>query len=256
MVQPPHNLSGKKEICTLKGDESSDTIAGMTFEGKIIRGTAGRKNFAGKSFIGSIFENFDAHGAIFESCNFSNAVFNNVNFYGAKFNNVTNFNTIVFTGKQLFDDNTEINGVDITGLASNYPLIANKLRQHRYLGKFKVNRPKTYFFWQLTCKCGRSWGRLSTITAGVVVLFSIFYFVGTALDGYTILPCLEFDSVQDIGVLSFFQFSALAFVSFNMPDVTWTDKWTGIWVAIEAWLGLAFIGILVTVIATNISRNE
>lgn len=208
------------------------------------------------SFADSNLKDLDADGANMNECDFTNTILENVNFCGVKLNNARNFESVKFKGKTLFDDNTEIDGIDLVKISLHYPLIASKLRQHRYLRKFKEKRPKIYWLWELTCRCGRSWGRLFSITAGIVVLFSILYFVGTILNGVAVMPCLKSISGQSISILTSFQFSALAFVSFNLPDITWSDQWTGIWVAIEAWLGLAFIGILVTVIATNISRNE
>jgi hypothetical protein len=52
------------------------------------------------------------------------------------------------------------------------------------------------------------------------------------------------------------EFSAMTFVGFNMPRADWSDLRTGLWVACEAWLGLAFIGVFITVVAVRLAARN
>jgi hypothetical protein len=249
-------LMNDNNVIVFSGAGDPKIKEGGDYSGKKCKGTIENQNIKNSAFTGSTLDHLKVKRAILENCDFSNVTFNSVDFRGAKLNHASNIYSATFLGKNLFDDDTDLEGIDLERLATHYPLIASDLRRHRYLYKFKQERKNIYIIWQLTCKCGRSWGRLSGIAAGIVLLFFILFIIGSLTHGGWILPDLKNAAGQNINLLTCFQFSALAFVGFNMPDVAWTDPWTGMYVILETWLGLAFIGILITVIATNISRNE
>jgi len=96
----------------------------------------------------------------------------------------------------------------------------------------KMGNSKRFLFWTIFLFCEKS---------------SLFF-----------LPHISFIKDPILYFRFFFQsmqFSALSFVGFNMPEVTWNRSWTGFWVIAEhGWA--CILGMLVTVISTRLVKND
>jgi hypothetical protein len=170
-----------------------------------------------------------------------------------------NFDTVKNINKAVFNDNTILDDIDFENLTKRDPITAHKLKQIRYIGRFKSENKRLYKIWKISCDCGRSWKKLLKWAILSVFCFGLFFYF-CEKSSLCFLPHISFiKDPNTLFPLSFFQsmqFSALSFVGFNMPEVTWNRSWTGFWVIAETWLGLAFLGMLVTVISTRLVKND
>lgn len=239
-----------------KGDERLCPHA--NFSQSIVSAVADDRDLTGASFHGTRFLNLSARNTILTEADFLGARIDQADFRGANLTRVRDLDTVHGLQNAKFDENTILDELDLTRIAIPYPLETRRLRQLHYVGKLKRKRPILYWAWQLSCGCGRSWAWLLFWGLVAVVIFGEVYIAGTFHPDVAWLPHLEIIGTTPTSpsILSCFEFSALTFVGFNMPNISWADDWTGAWVAVQAWAGLAFVGVFITVIATKMAENE
>jgi len=244
-------------------------------EGKRVTGTLRHALMEGYNLTKARLENLDLRDANLKNSSFFAVNIKHVDFRGA---NLTRVDLAKVTGLDTarFDDDTVLYDVELDEISQVYPIVARRLKRYRYAGAFKREHPFLYWPWQVSCACGRSWIRLLSLGVTLTFLFGLFYYLGSAKSEPKWLPKLTFNSFDTttlgeaslqeselhnsnsdwrLGVCCL-QFSAMTFVGFNMAGAMWSDMWTGFWVTAEAWIGLAFIGILITVIAVTMTARE
>lgn len=213
-------------------------------------------------FSNATFNGVDAKGKSFRYCNlFDVKISENTktDFSNTDLSYVSNLHTVKNLHTAIFNDDTKLDGINLEEIAKTDPILAHKLKQIRYIGRIKKTNKNFYKIWKISCDCGRSWKRLLVWASSFVFCFGVFFFICGRINIF-ILPHFKF--IKDSSTLlplSFpqsLQFSALSFVGFSMPQVTWDSTYSGLWTVAESWLGIAFLGLFVTVISTILTKNN
>lgn len=185
-----------------------------------------------------------------------------INFKNADLSGVQNLHTTNGLENAIFNDNTIIDNINLEKIAQVDPIIAQKLRTIRYLGRLRRHPIKKFIYWpwKIFCNCGRSWLIPLFWIFFFVLLFSYFYFLGAknvcspfphisiSKDPSTFRPFLNFRQCL--------HFSTLTFICYNVPNTSWDSFKTGIWIILETWLGISMFTTMLTVLASKIIKND
>ena len=241
------------EVLEYPGADDSLLHPGVDLSGRRLRGKIAKKDLQNGKFWQTVFEDVDARFTVFREADLRQATFSRVDLRGADFSNAKEFHTIHGLNSARFSDDTCFTGIDLTPLDLVDPRLVRRIREFRHANAIKRQSPKLYWIWQLLCECGRSWPRLLTWGLVAVILFATMYYLGLSNSSSPWLPHLIFTNAKQLSApfISCLEFSAMTLVTFNMPDVNWTDTATGFWVLAEAWIGLGFVGVFISVLASK-----
>ncbi|MBN1514277.1 MAG: pentapeptide repeat-containing protein [Phycisphaerae bacterium] len=232
--------------------------SGGDYSGRELSGNARGACLDNASFRDGHFVDFDLRGASLKNVDLFELTIVRADLRGADLSGARNMDKAIALGNARFSDDTIVDDIDLDRVAIRFPLVAQRLKQSRYAGALKRRHATLYWLWQVSCGCGRSWSRLLTCGALLTLVFACAYWLGTTHPQSAWLPNPAFDpecgDTWNEAVRSV-QFSAMTFVGFNAPGATWADAKTGTWVALECWIGLAFLGIFISVVATQMAAK-
>jgi hypothetical protein len=245
----------ENKILEYPGADESLLCPGADFSSKRLRGKIAKKDLGNGTFWQTVFEDVDARFTVFREADLRQATFIRADLRGADFSDAKEFHTIRGLNSARFSDDTCFTGIDLTLLDRVDPRQARRIREFRHANAIKNQSPKLYWIWQLLCECGRSWPRLLAWGLVAVILFTMIYCLGLSNSSFQWLPHLIFTNGKQLSApfISCLEFSAMTLVTFNMPDVNWTDTATGFWVSAEAWIGLGFVGVFISVLASKMA---
>lgn len=223
----------KRKISKIRDENNRDSYKHQTFKNACAQG----EDFSEESFLGSTLINVD----------FRNAILGDAN----------TFEDVESIENPIFDETTTFSKGLVEYLQDDFPLVAHELRRVNYIKAFQKKHFIKYLVWKCSCNCGRSWQNLLYIGFFIVLVFTVLYQFGqypSANFRYPQIHFVNYDSSNTF--LLSLQFSMMTFTSFSMAGVEWFDDITGLWIALETWLGIAFLGILISAIATNMNKNS
>jgi hypothetical protein len=238
--------------------DGSNLAAQGWYQGGELRGSPPDRDLRGIHLWSVTLRGVDFRGANLEGADFLDVVVESADFRQADLSKSTGLSSVRLLDRAKFDDRTKLDGINLDELTSVNPVVGTRLKRIRYAGSLRRTAPLLYWPWWWLCDCGRSWPRLLAWGLALVLVFAVIYSFGQRWHDSSWLPHLVLDcpSCGDITFSRCFQFSALTTAGLNMPHVVWHDTQTGFWVAAETWLGLAFLGIFVTIAAVQVAARQ
>jgi hypothetical protein len=231
-----------------------DGLSGKKWSGNELQD----RELDGADFTEAEFEDLNLRGQKLRRSQFCNVRVGAVDFRGADLTGAENLHTVKRIERMRFNDDTILDEIDLRKIEDCNAPTARLLRQHRYAGKLKRQRPCLYWPWQITSGCGRSWFRLVGCVLAVILFFGACYYTGTQ-KGWRGFPKLVYSVDSDASGHNFvtaIQFSAMTFAGSDMPQITWRDCCTSWWTLAECWIGLALLGVFITIVAVGVVPRE
>lgn len=221
-------------------------------------GTMHRADLSGSSLYKVTLRDLDFRYANLQSAELEEVRFEDVDLRGANLSGVRKLHTVIGLNRSQFDDDSVLDSVDLDAVSLNDASVGRRLRRIRYAGKLKRTKPWVYWPWQILCSCGRSWPRFACWTLVLVVTFSVLFRCGLTWKEATWLPHLvsRATSPVELGMWHCVEFSLLTFLGVSTPGIEWSDLSTGFWVGGETLVGLAFLGVFISIIAVHVSPQE
>lgn len=131
---------------------------------------------------------------------------------------------------------------------ARYPIISRKIKDDRFLLKYKKKHPKLLFLWWLFANCGRSFLRWAFWSLGIALLFAVIYLI---------IGPDSFKLKEDGNTwFSFFYYSFVTFTTLGFGDITPIRWYSEILVTLEVILGYIMLGGLVSLLANKLARRS
>ena len=158
-----------------------------------------------------------------------------------------------------YDDNMKCFGIRAAGCHGDQLFVRHVL-DLAYLEGFKIENPKTYWWWESTSKCGRSWWRWAWCSFGLALFFAVIlylcYFLACYLPGWAI-PTMEPNVSQfEAGWFAPIYFSIVTFTTLGFGDITPSNTAGQIFLTLEVIVGYIMLGGLVSLISNKMARRS
>ena len=195
--------------------------------------------------------------AILQRAHLDHADLTETSAWGTAFINVyldgTIFQNVRWTdGKGKKPDPVLFHGFDVRGIRYSDPLFDQWVRQSNFIARVKQTLPKLHWLWNLTCKCGRSFGRWIVMCTVFALLFGFAYYAFATWGS----PVVKLDRLAEVprepGFYTYLYFSIVTFTTLGFGDVTPTGLAGELLVTLEVILGYVGLGGLISIFTTKL----
>jgi len=144
-------------------------------------------------------------------------------------------------------------GFDVRGICYSDPLFDRWVRQSNFIMRVKENWPKVWWWWNLTCKCGRSIGRWALACGLLVLAFGLVFCLAAEVFGFPLVR-LSKDAgfAREPNPFTYFYFSVVTFTTLGFGDVRPTGLIGEILVTFEVIFGYVGLGGLISIFTTKL----
>jgi len=166
----------------------------------------------------------------------------------------TIFRDVTWEGEGRRDpEATMFRGFDVRGIRYSDPLFDRWVKQANFVARVKTNWPQAWCWWNLTCKCGRSFGRWALVCGVIALFFGLVFCLAAKVFDY---PLVQLG--QDVGFerddnpFTYLYFSVVTFTTLGFGDVRPTGLLGEILVTLEVILGYIGLGGLISIFTTKL----
>ena len=207
-------------------------------------------NFSCSTFVESRFISGKLNRAKLTGCDLEGADLNKANLIGADIRSCNlsfaNFRDAELTGIIYGRSNSKFEGLMLEGSLGNKRFIEFASNQG-YLETLKKERPVVYYFWLITCDCGRSFALWMAWSVLVAILFGLkYYSLGENSFDLTNLPWSK---------SSLMYYSVVTFTTLGFGDILPKTVEAARWVMAEVVIGYIMLGGLISIFSSKISRR-
>jgi uncharacterized protein YjbI with pentapeptide repeats len=140
-------------------------------------------------------------------------------------------------------------GIETSGIlsASNRQFVRD-IEDQQFLNQFKEKHPALFFWWLITCDCGRSFLRLFGWCFGISIVFGFLYQIFGSDWFYN----------SDLTLSTYYFYSFFTFFSLGFGDMypKITSFWGQFTVLTEVILGYLGLGALITILSNKLTRRS
>ncbi len=218
-------------------------------------------NLSFANIVKASFLNANLRNVNFLMATIDNSQLNMTDLRGTNLQMTTLINTDI--SKTQFDDNMSCQNINMRGCYGSQRLIRH-INDLDFIEETKERYPVKHRLWHLTSNCGRSISRWAALSISFALFFGIIfadYHVWSWLPDWiqsiliSLDPTMHYSTELKLSWFTPYYFSIVTFTTLGFGDVTPTNTAGQLWLAIEVIIGYIMLGGLLTLFATNMTRQ-
>jgi uncharacterized protein YjbI with pentapeptide repeats len=166
----------------------------------------------------------------------------------------TNFWNVKWrSAKGTKPDPNSFRGFDVRGIRYSDPLFDQWVKQANFIRRVKDNWPKGWWWWNLTCNCGRSIRRWALVCGVIAVFFGLVFCLAAEVFAYPLVRLgKDAGFARAPNPFTYFYFSVVTFTTLGFGDVRPTGLLGEILVTLEVIFGYIGLGGLISIFTTKL----